>query len=107
MTFTPDARTEFARRLTDSWRDLANRLNIPRHEQDRFRRGEAADAIWDWLDVRKELSRLPEALDKIDRPDLAETLRRGQTPPDVPPSSPAGGRTPSPMIANRPPDLVP
>jgi len=53
-------------------------LNIPAHDQSRFERGGEGRGIWVWLANRQRLAELPQALHKIDRPDLAELLR--QTP---------------------------
>jgi len=69
---------EVCRRLGNDWSALADVCDIPNYEQHRFERGEEARAIWDWLENRKRLAELPQALDVISRPELAELLR--QTP---------------------------
>jgi nucleoside phosphorylase len=72
---SPSVKLDFVRRLADSWRDLADHVGIPAHETRRFSRGDEAREIWEWLDNRRRLSELPDALDAIGRPDLATTLR--------------------------------
>lgn len=63
---------EFCRRLGDNWRDLADRVQIPNHEQRRFEHGFEPRAIWDWLENQQRLSELPAALQAIGRGDLAD-----------------------------------
>jgi hypothetical protein len=70
-------RLEFTRRLGNSWRDLADALDIPSFEWKRFEGGHEARAILEWLDERNRLSDLPAALVKASRPDLADLLDRG------------------------------
>lgn len=61
---------EFYERLGDSWRDLADILNISRHIVTTFTQGREPQAIWRWLVERDRLEKLPEALKVIDREDL-------------------------------------
>jgi hypothetical protein len=73
--FGGPAALEFTRRLADSWSDLTILLAVPAHHLARFDPARRAHDLWRWLEVRDELSELPEALDAIDRPDLAALLR--------------------------------
>jgi hypothetical protein len=73
--FPGRAALEFTRRLADSWPDLAVVLAVPAHDQARFEPGRQAQGLWQWLEARDELPGLPDALDLIGRPDLAELLR--------------------------------
>ncbi|ETW99008.1 MAG: hypothetical protein ETSY1_16605 [Candidatus Entotheonella factor] len=69
---------EFCRRLGNSWRDLADVIPIPHHEQRRFERGFEPRAIWDWLQDRQRLSELPETLRRIGRDDLVDLWDKAQ-----------------------------
>jgi hypothetical protein len=64
---------EICRRI-DNWQELADYCGIPSYEQRRFERGSETRAIWDWLENRGRLAELPQALDAIDRPELAKLL---------------------------------
>ena len=68
------AKLLFTQRLGDDWRALADVLEIPLYEQQRFGKGDEARGIRAWLEVRKELHRLPAALRHIGRGDLADAL---------------------------------
>jgi hypothetical protein len=63
------------RRLTYDWQDLADYLGIPSHEVRRFRPGDEVYDVWAWLESRNRLAELPDALEGIDRGDLADLLR--------------------------------
>ncbi|MCP5515784.1 MAG: SUMF1/EgtB/PvdO family nonheme iron enzyme [Verrucomicrobiales bacterium] len=72
MRFPPEAKLEFVGRLGGDWRELADLLGIPAAEQRQFTAehpGKEGRGIWNWLEVREELERLPDALAKV-RPDL-------------------------------------
>lgn len=75
--YPPQVRLEFCTRLAESWLDLADYVGIRPHEQDRFPRGGQPRAIWNWLDDRDQLDRLPAALAAIGRDDLANLLTTG------------------------------
>ncbi len=64
------------RQLGDSWRDLATVIGIEDYDIRRFERGGEGREIWVWLENRRRLAELPQALDDIDRPELAELLRQ-------------------------------
>jgi hypothetical protein len=74
-SFDGSAALKFTRRLGDSWPDLATLLAVPTHDQAGFERGREAGHLWRWLEARNELGDLPDALEEIDRPDLAKQLR--------------------------------
>ncbi|HEY3607767.1 MAG TPA: SEFIR domain-containing protein [Pseudonocardiaceae bacterium] len=65
---------DVCRRLGDSWRELADVLEIPHHEWRRFPSGWEAAGVWEWLEMRDALGALRGALLRIDRPDLAHLL---------------------------------
>lgn len=66
----------FCRNLGQEWKLLADILEIEASDQNKFEQGDEGRGIWDWLKRRRQLSKLPEALDQIDRSDLAEDLRQ-------------------------------
>jgi hypothetical protein len=102
-------KVEFLRRLGDSWRDLADLLEIPSHDQRQFANtSDPGRAVWDWLTDRGALDRLPAALAQIERGDLANLLAsNGETatgggvvfishaPPTLPGGDPEPGESPS------------
>ncbi|QOW36196.1 NPCBM/NEW2 domain-containing protein [Nocardia seriolae] len=57
--------------MGDSWRELVIVLGVASHETARFPPGDEADRILKWLEERCRLGELPDALRRIDRPDLA------------------------------------
>ena len=65
---------EFCRRLGADWRELADYLEIPPHRRSQFQQGLECQAIWEWLEERKILDTLKEALGDLDRQDLVELL---------------------------------
>jgi hypothetical protein len=65
----------FCDRLGDDWRKLADYLEIPPADQSRFERGDQGRGIWVWLENRKRLDILPEALTFIGRQDLTGLLQ--------------------------------
>jgi hypothetical protein len=64
----------FSRRLGADWRDVADLLGIPSYHQSTFIPGYEARAIWEWLETRRRLSELRDALRAVDRADLVELL---------------------------------
>ena len=60
----------FARRLRDNWQDLADCVEIPAEQRQRFTAGREPQAVWEWLEARSELAKLPEALRYIGREDI-------------------------------------
>ena len=72
--YSGKAKTEFCDRLGGDWRQLADLLEIKTSEQARWARGEESRSIWEWLEMRKQLSKLLIILPEINRNDLATTL---------------------------------
>jgi tRNA A-37 threonylcarbamoyl transferase component Bud32 len=70
--YSGNVKLEFCNRLHEDWKKLADFLEIPASDQNRFEHGEEARAIWVWLEVRERLDELPEALRSIVRVDLAD-----------------------------------
>ena len=69
---------EFSNRLGGDWGRLADFLEIPPSDQARFPRGEESRGIWVWLENRKRLGELPEALCHVGRKDLADMLEHNR-----------------------------
>ena len=68
---------KFVRRIAGDWKDLADLLDIPSHDQRQFAVSAApARDLWEWLEVRERLGDLPAALVGVGRAELAEMLRR-------------------------------
>lgn len=61
-------------RLGENWEDLADYFDIPLAERRRFNPGRECQRIWEWLELRKKLGGLPDALKRIGRDDLLDTL---------------------------------
>lgn len=74
FTFTGKDKIYFCRHLGSSWQELAAYCEIPIYDQNRFRQGDEAREIWAWLENRQQLAELPEALEYIERSDLAAML---------------------------------
>lgn len=81
--FSGQKRLAFRRRLADSWRDLADALDIPTTSQKLFESnpGNEGGLIWEWLEARERLHELPDALRVIDRQDLQEFLEEARPNP--------------------------
>jgi len=67
-------RVRLCQRLGPDWRTLADFLEIPPYEQDRFGRGDECRSILVWLENRRRLEILPEALRFVGREDLSDLL---------------------------------
>jgi len=65
---------ELCQRLVKGWRNLADYFEIPISERSQFERGYECQAIWEWLEERKQLHTLKEALDFLGRQDLSKLL---------------------------------
>lgn len=72
--YSGKTKVAFCTRLGDDWRKLADYLAIPPYDQARFERGNEGRGVWVWLENRKRLALLPEAVTFIERQDLAELL---------------------------------
>jgi len=66
----------FKRRLGTDWNDLCDALEVPLDTRARFPHGEQPGAIWEWLERRDGLAKLPGALARIGRQDLADEISR-------------------------------
>ncbi|MDM8558014.1 death domain-containing protein [Candidatus Parabeggiatoa sp. HSG14] len=65
---------ELCRRLGVTWKELAIYLEIPSYHCSQFQQGGECQAILEWLEERKQLHTLKEALGNLDRQDLVELL---------------------------------
>jgi hypothetical protein len=72
--YTGEVKLNVCRRLGSNWQDLADYLNIPPFERASFVRGREPQGVWEWLEARQRLSKLPQALVAIGRRDLLEVL---------------------------------
>jgi hypothetical protein len=73
-SFSGAAKLAFIRSLGDSWAELADYLEIPPYEKARWRPGDQARDLWEWLETRGRLDELPGALKAVDREDLVTVL---------------------------------
>lgn len=64
------AKLDFCNRLGPDWKALADYLDVPIADRDRFDRGDETRETWEWLERRERLEELPEALKVIKRADL-------------------------------------
>lgn len=74
-SYSGQAKLNFCRNLGQDWKSLADILEIEASDQNKFDKGDEGRGIWDWLERRRELGKLPDALDTIKRSDLAKDLR--------------------------------
>jgi hypothetical protein len=65
---------DFCHRLGADWEDLADHLGMQPHEKARFPKGNEPRGVWEWLDSRRRLHELPDAVRVIGRADLLEDL---------------------------------
>ncbi|NET60851.1 MAG: 5'-methylthioadenosine/S-adenosylhomocysteine nucleosidase [Symploca sp. SIO2E6] len=72
--FSGKTKIMLCRRLNKDWKDLADYFDIPEYKRARFSQGYECQAIWEWLQERNQLYRLRDALEFIDREDLARWL---------------------------------
>jgi nucleoside phosphorylase len=72
--FPGTTKLQLCQRL-DNWVDVADYFDVPSWITAKFRQGNEARQLWEYLEVRNKLFALAEALDFVDRPDLAELLR--------------------------------
>jgi hypothetical protein len=61
-------------RIGDNWEDLADYYDVPLSDRKKFRHGKECQDLWEWLENRKKLGSLPEALEAIMRGDLVDEL---------------------------------
>ena len=74
MSTRGELKVEFNGRLGDSWQDLCDVLEMSALDQGKLAAGHRGSDIWVWLENRRRLDQLPEALHKIGREDLATIL---------------------------------
>jgi nucleoside phosphorylase len=74
VTYTGKNKIKMCKFLGDDWRSLADFFDIPLHQRARFKAGFECQDIWEWLERRKKLDGLKEALRFIEREDLIEEL---------------------------------
>ncbi len=72
--YSSKSKIGLCRRMGDSWEDLADYYDIPLDERRTFRRGRQCQDVWAWLELRRKLDGLSDALDTIGRPDLQDEL---------------------------------
>lgn len=95
ITISGPQKVLFAKRLGDSWQMLATCLDIPDRESQRFATGAEGLDVLTWLEQHGRLEKLPEALEIIDRGDLAVIF---QPPPDLEPTTPRWPGSPYPGL---------
>src|SRR5262245_61966252 len=83
--FSGRQKLDFARRLGQSWQDLADYFDIAASARQRFPSGREAQGVWEWLEARARLPELLDALRYIEREDLVVEVL-------APPASPHPGR---------------
>jgi len=83
--FTGRHKLAFARRLGDNWRDLADYFDIPVDQRQRFTPGYEPQGVWEWLEARRRLEELLEALRYIDREDIVFDVLVSPAPSTPPP----------------------
>jgi hypothetical protein len=75
IAFSGKAKIAFCDHLGSDWKRLADQLEIKPADQAQFERGDEGRAIWVWLENRRRLNELPDALSAIGRADLIELWR--------------------------------
>ncbi len=73
-SYSGKQKIEFWKRLGDKWKELADCCDIPATDQKQWTKGEEAREIWEWLEDRKRLDELVEALNYIERQDIVIVL---------------------------------
>jgi hypothetical protein len=72
--YSGKAKIEICARLFPGWEELADYFRITPAERAGFKRGQEPHAVWEWLEQRRRLPGLPDALVYIGRGDLLEFL---------------------------------
>ncbi len=72
--FSGPKKIAFGDQLGPDWHRLADYFEIPLYDRDIFQRGRQPHGVWEWLDRRRKLYALPDALTRIGRADLAMIL---------------------------------
>ena len=74
--YSGKSKIDLCRRLGNEWQDLADYFEIPAYHRRQFQQGHECQAIWEWLEARKRLQELPEALKDIEREDLLSVFEK-------------------------------
>ena len=75
---------DVCRRLGTGWQDLADYFDISANERRSFEPGREPQRVWEWLEARKRLHELPDALRYIGREDIVvDVLEPPATPVPV------------------------
>jgi hypothetical protein len=61
-------------RLIDDWQKFADYFELAPADRARFERGREPHGVWEWLESRRRLHELPDALKSIGREDLLEFI---------------------------------
>ena len=69
-----EVKLDFCHRLGADWQDLADHVGMQAHEKARFSQGNEPRGVWEWLEARRRLGALPDAVRAIGRVDLLEGL---------------------------------
>ncbi|MBL8259931.1 MAG: SUMF1/EgtB/PvdO family nonheme iron enzyme [Candidatus Competibacteraceae bacterium] len=88
----------FCDRLGDQWKKLADYFDVAISERDRFQQGDEPRAVWEWLERRKRLTELPDALRYIDREDIVVEVLEPPPPPAASLSRPDWSGSPYPGL---------
>jgi hypothetical protein len=83
LSYSGKTKLAVCRRLGDNWQDVADYFDISAAERQGFSPGRQPQGVWEWLEERNRLAKLPEALTYIGRDDLVAEL----VPPSEPPAS--------------------
>ena len=83
--YSGKSKIEFCPLLGNDWQDLADYFDIPLEQRRQFEKGRECQAIWEWLEYRNKLQKLPEALEYIKREDLLSVLQFFELPQPISP----------------------
>ncbi|MEV4663143.1 hypothetical protein AB0J85_14470 [Micromonospora echinofusca] len=73
------AKVKFCQRMQpDNWRDLADLFDVSPADRARFTRGDEARSLWELVEARGQLDRLPDLLDGMGRAELSLLLRQSR-----------------------------
>jgi nucleoside phosphorylase len=72
--YVAQSKLGLCKRMTHEWEDLADYYDIPLSDRRVFRQGRECQDLWSWLEMRKKLASLPDALTAVGRKDLIEEL---------------------------------
>jgi hypothetical protein len=72
--YAAQSKLGLCKRMAQEWEDLADYYDIPLSDRRVFRQGRECQDLWNWLEMRKKLGSLPDALTAAGRKDLIEEL---------------------------------